>query len=64
VSDDDKIVRLTPRCRATVPNNSQMLRTLARAIREMREGGSSSKDIARVLRQAAGDLDHEGDKPA
>jgi hypothetical protein len=38
------------------------LRKLARMIRDCREAGASSQEIARILRQAADDLD--GKNPA
>ena len=42
---------------------ADVLRTLARTIRELRESGATSKDIASALRMAANDLDR-GNEPA
>ena len=67
--DDDKVIHLIPKLQLKHESverearASDILRTLARAIREMRERGATSASIARVLRQAADDLDGD-DRPA
>ena len=65
---EDKIIDLRqlleakamPHQRASV---ADILRTLARTIRELRQSGATSKDMAQALRMAANDLDH-GNDPA
>jgi len=65
----DKILNFAPKFQLKedfdnrASQTGDRLRTLARAIREMRERGVSSNNVARLLRQAADDLD-KSDSPA
>lgn len=67
---DDNVFRLQPKFEVLMERQKRLdgaatiLRTLAHAIRRMRERGADSKEIARVLRLAATDLDPDGDKSA
>ena len=65
---EDKIIALRQLREAkTMPDQrasvAEILRTLARTIRELRQRGATSKDMAQALRMAANDLDH-GNEPA
>ena len=73
VSDNDKIVRLEPKLQAKsaaaiarrrdVDRSAGNFRIVSRAVREMRDGGASSKEIANTLRLIADELE-AGRNPA
>ena len=64
--NDDNVVPLKPRRDAPAfeeprIGTREMLRAIARTVRELGEQGATPRQIARSLRNAANDLDRSGD---
>ncbi len=70
---DDKIISFEPKRKARAADNADLqlrtkqsverVRILSRAVRELRESGASTKEIARTLRMIADELEGGGAAP-
>jgi hypothetical protein len=71
---DDKIISFEPKRKTRAADNAdqqlrakrsvERVRILSRAVRELRESGANTKEIARTLRMIADELEGGGVAPA